>query len=849
MRLRLAGLTLALSAALFGQSRLFTAADYTRIEEWAGQQKWASDARAAILTTAQAWPQSHLDRYGLKELAVPPEGGQWPHWYVCPTHGVALEYRQPSTHRCPVDGRNYTGWPYDQVIFSRRHGDLANAARDSALAWRFTGEPRYANAAAWILKQYASVYQNYPLKDVNNRPDVRSGARASAQTLDESVWLIPLAWAYDTLSGSDALTTAERSEIEKGLLRAAVQIIQRNDAGVSNWQSWHNAAVGAVGFALNDQTLIHEAIDGKSGLRFQMKNSVVGEGFWYEGAWSYHFYALDPIVQLAEMAARNGIDVYDEPGLRGLFAAPLKLAFPNGMLPAFNDSNAVSLFSEARLYENAYRRFEDPLFAAVARKGTRGRDALLFGAPQLPAANLGDLSSEVFSDSGFAVLRAPKGDHTAIMKFGPHGGGHGHYDKLGMVSYGFNGGLAVDPGTQSYAAPTHSTWDKMTVAHNTIVVDETTQREATGKLIWQQITPEFSAAKADAGPAYPNVRLDRTLVVTAEYALDLMNAFATDGKTHQFDWVYHNAGIVKTTSPMVPFDGFPKKEGYQHLTGNVARETSESWSTIFDDTPTGSLPVSSVYASVPAVSGTFQYSTEQAMNGRFAGRLGYDFRGPGYLLYSTPVLTNQPETAPIGLKLMIYGDGSGHRLLVRFNDATDERFVATVGPVNWTGWKQIEVTGVDQWQHYLGNNDGVVDAPIRTVSLEWNYVQPGPAAGAIFVDDITVLYPEGQQSIAMNFELPARQLRAWMLGEPGTTLVTGKGLGPDLLKPVPYVMARRTAVQAGFVTLLEPFESEPAITSFRRQDDGSIIVQAKGFEDRIQVHDSGIQYLRVILEK
>ena len=42
------------------------------------------------------------------------------------------------------------------------------------------------------------------------------------------------------------------------------------------------------------------------------------------------------------------------------------------------------------------------------------------------------------------------------MKFGPHGGGHGHYDKLGLVSYAFGGTLAVDPGTQSYTAPTHA---------------------------------------------------------------------------------------------------------------------------------------------------------------------------------------------------------------------------------------------------------------------------------------------------------------------------------------------------------------------------------------------------------
>ncbi len=487
----------------FGQPAIFPAEDLDRVEQTARQYPWAAEVRSQILRTAANWPQDHLARYGLSELALPTEGGQWTLWYVCPTHGVNLQFQAPSTHRCTVDNRTYTGWPYDQVILSRRHSELASAARDLALAYRFSGETRYAQAAISILKQYAERYMTYPHKDVNNRANIRSGARASAQTLDEAVWLIPLAWAYDSLAGSAALSESDRSLIERGLLRPAVEVIQRNDAGISNWQSWHNAAIGAAGFALRDKALIDQAIDGKSGFRFQMRNSVIGEGFWYEGAWSYHFYALDPLVQLAELAARNGFDLWDDPSLRGLFSAPLRLAFADGTLPAFNDSNAVSLFSSSRLYEIAYARLKDPLFAAVARKGTRGREAWLYGMPELPASDLADLRSEVFADAGFAVLRGPHSDHTVTMKFGPHGGGHGHYDKLGLVSFSQGGTLAVDPGTQSYAAPTHNTWDKVTVAHNTIVVDEKVQKEAIPDLDASIKDRYFTSACASPKTVFP----------------------------------------------------------------------------------------------------------------------------------------------------------------------------------------------------------------------------------------------------------------------------------------------------------------------------------------------------------
>jgi len=139
-----------------------------------------------------------------------------------------------------------------------------------------------------------------------------------------------------------------------------------------------------------------------------------------------------------------------------------------------------------------------------------------------------------------------------------------------------------------------------------------------------------------------------------------------------------------------------------------------------------------VYASVAAVKGTYQFTRESAVSGRFAGRLGYQMDGAGYLLFTTPALTGQPAAStPTGLTVMVYGDGSGHRLSLRMNDATDERFSVVVGPVDWTGWKQVRVTDPALWPHFLGNNDGVVDVQLRNVGLQLDRVAGSPASGAI----------------------------------------------------------------------------------------------------------------------
>lgn len=823
---------------------LATAADLDAAQARAGRQAWAKAALDAVVANAKNWPQSHLTKYGLKELALPPEGGQWTQWDVCPVHGVSLRYTPPTTKTCPIDNKTYSGWPYDQVTYDRRLDDLANAARDLALAWRWTGERAYAEQAAWILKENARVYLSYALHDKDGK-NTRSGARAHSQTLDEAVWLIPVAWAYDLLRGSDVLTAEERAVIENNLLREAAATIQRYDAGVSNWQSWHNAAIGAVGFALGDEALIQAAIDGKSGFWFQMKNSVTADGFWYEGAWGYHFYAFDPLLRLAEMARVNGRDLYASESLKKMFDAPLLMVLPSGNLPAFNDSKEVNLYSYDTLYEYAYARYGDASYAAVLGTRTRGLNALLFGAEELPKVALEGLRSAAFPDSGYAVLRAPEGDHTLAMKFGPHGGGHGHYDKLNFVSYANGATQALDPGTQSYAAPTHNTWDKVTIAHNTVTMDETTQGEATGKLEWADLDNDvYRAVRASAGPAYKNAGLARTMLLTAEYAVDLYEAAATDGAAHTFDWAYHNDGVAVPDAglPWEPFSGFPQKNGYQHLTETLAARTSGDWQVVVDQGQ-GTFPLTmSVYNSTANVAGAVAASKEQAVTAPGSARLAYTFNGTGYILYGYSQLLPQPEARPDSVIFWIYGDSSGHRVAFRLNDASDERFVTPAVTVDWTGWRKFEVAAPETWSHYLGNNDGKVDLPVRSISVEFTNVGGNaPKSGAIFLDEVLFVYADYFEVPAAQFDPPQRKMRLWMLGGEETTVVAGRGLAPLLPNTAAAVVARRQAQQTAYVTLLEPYRREPRVRWFGRDAEGRYVVEGDNFRDTFRLEPDGVK--------
>lgn len=553
--------------------------DFVRINRIAASQPWAARLVRGIVRFADEWPAQYVREYGLKEWDIPREGGGWSHAYVCPDHGVRLQQRG-GRNLCPIDGRDYHGYPIDNVVYSQRAGANADAVRQLGLAYRLTGKSEYAGKARRILMAYADLYPTLPVHDNNNRPDTRTGARVMSQTLSEASWIVPLAFGYDLVR--DAFSAEDRRHIEDNLLRGAATVIRKNNAGKSNWQSWHNAALLEIGLLVGDGELTTLAIDSPTGgFRFQLRESITSDGPWFEGSWGYHFYALQPLLLTREMAGRAHLAVPEAGALKRMLDAPLMCVFPDGTLPNFNDSGYTSLAGEARWYDMGYRMFGDPRYLAVAGKGERTLEGLLWGAESLGSEAPAELGSTLLPEAGVAVLRVKGSDHTLAIKFGPHGGGHGHYDKLSFISYAEGTRMAADPGTQAYAAKTHGTWDKTTVAHNTISVDGKVQEAATGKLLDWVPLPGATLVRLDGGAAYPGIALERTIVLTAEYALDFFRVSAAGGEPHRYDWLYHNYGAVATPLPLQPYSALPKENGYQHLTGARGAATADAWSAVF----------------------------------------------------------------------------------------------------------------------------------------------------------------------------------------------------------------------------------------------------------------------------
>ncbi len=513
---------------------------------------------------------------------VPEKEGQWIFYYACPKDNADLKPETPERHVCPVCKTVYqderTAAAYRTVLNYRMEKEIAALA----LAYALSGEARYASPVRKALLDLAGLYPQWGRHDRWGRHGLLAltGGRRYCQLLDEALGLITLSQTYDLASPAPCFSSEDRKKIEDGLIRYVAREIQGREvfAGSrNNHQTWFNASYAVAGLVLADSSLMERAITGKAGLLWQLKASVTSDGLWYEGAFSYHFYALEAIKVILEAATRAGLDFSENAGLKSLWLGPVSLAWPNGSFPVLNDGDQGGLFHHKAIYEWGANYFKDPALATI---GSTNASAIV------PS------KSVALTDIGLAVLRRGSAGNAvcAILDYGEHGGHHGHPDKLNLMLYARNREFFLDPGRLTYSVPEHETWCRTTVAHNTLVINEHNQAATTGELWSFTNHADYAACLAATDKAYPGWELKRFLILTDGFLLDV---FAVHGRRDAcLDWFLHVRGKLEEQFANAPLNtALGCGPGYQHLRNSMRLETEMPISLAFSQGPNQTVRV------------------------------------------------------------------------------------------------------------------------------------------------------------------------------------------------------------------------------------------------------------------
>ena len=225
----------------------------------------------------------------------------------------------------------------------------------------------------------------------------------------------------------------------------------------------------------------------------QVRMQILPDGMHVERCTGYHLVCTFCILQIAELALRNGIKISRTwlTNLEKMIDYVLYMLKPHGVYPMLSDGDESDVTGEKAshgLWEdiNNLNMLEDSNdLRYVLKAGAR-----LFNRPDmLYMATLGkdgkkpEKKSAAFPDGGFYVCRTgwDKDDKYMAINCGLIGVYdqncvHGHADALSVDVSAYGKTMIIDPGRYMYEGP-YRVWFESTAAHNSVVVDGKDQSE------------------------------------------------------------------------------------------------------------------------------------------------------------------------------------------------------------------------------------------------------------------------------------------------------------------------------------------------------------------------------------
>ncbi|MFI3266928.1 MAG: heparinase II/III family protein [Rikenellaceae bacterium] len=514
----------------------------------------------------------------------------------------------------PVDsGGGYSHEQHKQNYYSMYH---------CGIMYQLTGQAEYAEYVKAMLYEYAAMYPTLPL-----HPDPKAGARGRLfwQTLNENVWLVHTANAYDCVY--EYFTEAERKHVEDNLFRPMAEFLSRgNEANmhdfnrIHNHGTWATTGVGLIGYVLGDKEIVDRSLYGlngkgdEGGFIKQLDLLFSPDGYFTEGAY-YQRYAIWPFVVFGQVIDHNQPELnifnYRDGILKTATRTIIDQSYDRVL---FTPNDALEKTLDAQEIVNAINASykSDPsdkelLSIAESQKKFVVSDAGLFTAA---AIHNGEAEPFVFKsrllgdgpegkDGALAIIRASEADPVGlaiVFKATSHGLSHGHFDKLSfalydnkaavMQDYGAVRFMNIEPKSGGGYTSENNTYAKQTISHNTVVVDQ--KSHFGGDInVSSNYAPRINfygdkgeGDKADVqivsayiDTAAEGVAMNRTMAIIrkeGEHPI-VVDIFKVDSEEeHTYDLPFYYTGhlvesnfpIVRNTTRLEPFGD---SHGYQHL--------------------------------------------------------------------------------------------------------------------------------------------------------------------------------------------------------------------------------------------------------------------------------------------
>ena len=514
-----------------------------------------------------------------------------------------------------------------------QHKKNYDILQKAGVLFQLTGEEKYAQYTKDVLLAYAKMYPT-----LSRHPQERSYARGKIfwQCLNDANWLVYMSQAYDCIRGW--ITEEERDVLDNQLFRPFADFLSVETPQffnrIHNHSTWGNVAVGMIGLVMDDEALVDRALYGikddsiasdamdndggfiktegqKSGFLANLDEPFSPDGYYTEGPY-YQRYAMYPFLAFAQALETKKPELkifeYNDGLLVKAVDALLNLTDADGEFFPLNDGQKGMSYQTSSLVSAVdiayfYGTHDSRLLSVAEQQAQVQLDATGFAVAKaikegkaIPFVKKSVLLRDGAQgdQGGVAILRSntDAGTMALVMKNASHGLSHGHFDKLSyslyengeevLQDYGLARFVNVEQKNGGGYLKENKTWAKQTIAHNTIVQDETSHFKGVFKesskyhpeiTTFDSENEQSQMVAAVETNAYPGTDLKRAILQitphqdSKPYIIDIFKVIGDN--VHQYDLPFYYQGQLISTSFDIDMPSqlspLGKDNGYQHI--------------------------------------------------------------------------------------------------------------------------------------------------------------------------------------------------------------------------------------------------------------------------------------------
>ncbi|MNB76896.1 Heparinase II/III-like protein [compost metagenome] len=399
-------------------------------------------------------------------------------------------------------------------LFRSHH---ATEAENAAIVWKLTGREDIAEKAVQFLRASFDSEWGYPV----------TRQACHQELVHEGEYFNHAATIYDLLADSGLLTEEDHANVRHSF-RLFIDLIDYSLSvgDLSNWTLAELAGALSCSQALQDLERINRFLFGTGGFTDHLSKGTLDDGWWYECSVGYNTMSAGLFTEIAQSCRPWGInlteywvpatynnqitpgDKPDKDGLcldiwgprirnhrsiRQLWDSLLPFSDYRGVVFGINDSTETKLLGISERgyldgrYDLAYYLYRKPEYGDIALTCKLEDRDLLYAVPGIQPSNSKRYLESAYADtSGVAVLRSQTGGREpheqiqAVLKYGIHGGAHGHYDRVSLLSIMRYGRSFYNPENVWYSYHTfmYKFYVQSSITHNMVVVDRKQQDPA-----------------------------------------------------------------------------------------------------------------------------------------------------------------------------------------------------------------------------------------------------------------------------------------------------------------------------------------------------------------------------------